>query len=466
MENTFVQQAIDVVGKAIEADNQGEYEKALSLYRDALQRFTLGLKYEKNEARKKLILERVEGYMGRAEELRDYVAKQNELDKGGGGGAATRKAGDGKDEDGDAEKKKLRGALAGAIVQEKPNIKWEDVAGLENAKESLKETVILPTRFPQLFTGKRRPFKGILLFGPPGTVDIHLTNRLVLLSFDHLPGKSYLAKAVATEADSTFFSVSSADLISKWQGESEKLVRNLFELARESEGGRAIIFIDEVDSLCGSRTEGESDSMRRVKTEFLVQMDGVGKEEAQILVLGATNIPWELDAAIRRRFEKRVYIPLPEAEARSYMVKLHLGDTPNDLSEDDFDRLGQITKGASGSDIKVLVKEALMQPLRRCQQAKQFYIDSEGCYKPCDQYPNCSSCPPKLSSDAPGKDYTCKKCGALRMALWDVPPDKLKAPDVRVEDFEKVMRSSVSTVSPEELKRFQEWTKLFGQDGA
>jgi SpoVK/Ycf46/Vps4 family AAA+-type ATPase len=87
-------------------------------------------------------------------------------------------------------------------------------------------------------------------------------------------GKSYLAKAVATEADSTFFSVSSADLISKWQGESEKLVRNLFELARESEGGRAIIFIDEVDSLCGSRTEGESDSMRRVKTEFLVQMDG------------------------------------------------------------------------------------------------------------------------------------------------------------------------------------------------
>ena len=139
MENSFIPQAIEVVSKAIEADNNGEYEKALGFYRDALGRFTLGLKYEKNEARKKLVMDRVEGYMKRAEELRDYIAKQNELDRTGGGGSATRKAGDGKDEDQDAEKKKLRGALAGAIVQEKPNIKWEDVAGLENAKESLKE---------------------------------------------------------------------------------------------------------------------------------------------------------------------------------------------------------------------------------------------------------------------------------------------------------------------------------------
>ncbi len=237
-------------------------------------------------------------------------------------------------------------------------------------------------------------------------------------------------------------------------------------MARESENGRAIIFIDEVDSLCGSRSEGESDSLRRVKTEFLVQMDGVGKQDGQVLILGATNIPWELDAAIRRRFEKRVYIPLPEAEARTYMVQLHLGDTPNDLTEDDFQKLGEITEGASGSDIGVLVKEALMQPLRRCQQAKQFYVDEAGNYHPCDQYPSCSKCPPKLSSDPPNKDYTCRHCGAKRMTLWEVPPEKLVAPPVQRTDFEKVMRNSVSTVSEDELQRFVEWTKLFGQDGA
>ena len=242
------------------------------------------------------------------------------------------------------------------------------------------------------------------------------------------------------------------------------MVRNLFELARESEGGRAIIFIDEVDSLCGSRSEGESDSARRVKTEFLVQMDGVGKNAGRVLVLGATNIPWELDAAIRRRFEKRVYIPLPDAEARAYMVQLNLGDTPNELVESDYERLGEITEGASGSDIKVLVKEALMEPLRRCQQAKQFVINEAGDYLPCEKYPNCAHCPPKLSSDSDEKNKTCKKCGALRMALWDVPSDKLRAPMVKLKDFETTLKHSFSSVSADELKRFQDWTKQFGKD--
>lgn len=451
MDNSFVDQAIALIKQAVEADNANEYEKALGFYRDALQRFTMGIKYEKNPQRKQLLVERVDGYMKRAEELKEHVNKEKKPKE--------EKKNDDKDKNGDEEDgsksddpetKKLRGALAGAVVSEKPNVKWEDVAGLESAKESLKETIILPMMFPSLFVGERKPFKGILLFGPPGT------------------GKSFLAKAVATEADSTFFSVSSADLISKWQGESEKLVRNLFEMAREeSKGSRAIIFIDEVDSLCGTRQEGESDSARRVKTEFLVQMDGVGKAEGSVLILGATNVPWDLDAAIRRRFEKRVYIPLPDPAARTYMVKMNVGDTPNNLQKEDYVQLGKITKGASGSDIEVMVKEALMEPLRRCQQAKQFLFENDGKYVPCEQYPNCSLCTPKLSSDPPGKKYTCQHCGALRMTLWEIPhPEKLDAPPVTMRDFEKVMRHSHSTVSEAELSKFTEWTAMFGQDGA
>lgn len=142
-----------------------------------------------------------------------------------------------------------------------------------------------------MFVGMRKPWKGILLYGPPGT------------------GKSLLAKACATECSATFFSVSSSDLISKYVGESEKLVRSLFEMARSQKP--SIIFIDEVDSLTGARNDQENESTKRVKTEFLVQMQGktykigVGKDDDGILVLGATNIPWGLDSAIRRRFEKR-----------------------------------------------------------------------------------------------------------------------------------------------------------------
>ena len=196
-------------------------------------------------------------YLERAEKLKAYVKNKphkNDKKPVKAGDSANNKDDDSDEEDKD--KKKLMNQLEGAIVMEKPNIQWADVAGLEGAKEALKEAVILPIKFPHLFTGNRKPWKGILLFGPPGT------------------GKSYLAKAVATEANnSTFFSVSSSNLVSKWLGESEKLVKNLFEMARQHKP--SIIFIDEIDSLCSTRSDNESESARRIKTEFLVQMQGL-----------------------------------------------------------------------------------------------------------------------------------------------------------------------------------------------
>jgi len=255
MSGNTLQKAIDLVTKATEEDKNKNYEEALRLYEHAVEYFLHAIKYEaQSDKAKESIRAKCVTYLERAEKLKEYIkgGKKKPIKDGASESKKDSKGSDSEDDD-DPEKKKMQGKLSDAIVIEKPNIKWSDVAGLEAAKEALKEAVILPIKFPHLFTGNRKPWRGILLFGPPGT------------------GKSYLAKAVATEANnSTFFSVSSSDLVSKWLGESEKLVKNLFEMAREQKP--SIIFIDEIDSLTSSRSDNESESARRIKTEFLVQM--------------------------------------------------------------------------------------------------------------------------------------------------------------------------------------------------
>ncbi len=152
-----------------------------------------------------------------------------------------------------------------------------------------------------------------------------------------------MAKACATEAQGTFYSLSASNIVSKWMGESERLVSSLFSMARKTKP--SVIFIDEIDSMLSARSEGDNEASRRIKTEFLVQMQGVGKDDDGILVLGATNIPWDLDPAVRRRFQKKIYIPLPDEEARHVMFRLNLGDTPHNISEDDIKDLAALTDG-------------------------------------------------------------------------------------------------------------------------
>lgn len=380
------------------------------------------IKYEKNDKTKDFIRKKLVEYMDRAEQLKQEANSQKKKAPVPVGDSNKKK-----DDSGlDSETKKLRQGLEGAILSERPNVRWDDVAGLDGAKESLKEAVILPIKFPQLFTGKRTPWRGILLYGPPGT------------------GKSYLAKAVATEAHSTFYAVSSSDLVSKWMGESERLVKNLFQMARENRP--SIIFIDEVDSLCGTRGEGESEASRRIKTELLVQMNGVGNDDTGVLVLGATNIPWALDIAIRRRFEKRIYIPLPDAPARARMFQLHIGQTPCALTQKDFRMLAEKTQGYSGSDIAVIVRDALMQPIRKVQMATHFKrVQNEGkeYWTPC----------------SPGDRQ------AREMTWADVGGDELWEPELTLSDFLKAVMSSRPTVNEEDLERQINFTNDFGQEG-
>ncbi|KAL0390639.1 UNVERIFIED_CONTAM: protein SUPPRESSOR OF K(+) TRANSPORT GROWTH DEFECT 1 [Sesamum calycinum] len=420
MYSNFKEQAIEYVRQAVAEDNAGNYAKAFPLYMNALEYFKTHLKYEKNPKIKEAITQKFTEYLRRAEEIRAV------LDEGGSGptsngdaAVATRpktKPKDGNDgEDGDKEK--LRAGLNSAIIREKPNVKWNDVAGLESAKQALQEAVILPVKFPQFFTERsylvivmigsmflqkrqETPVEGFLLYGPPGT------------------GKSYLAKAVATEADSTFFSSPS------------------------------IIFIDEIDSLCGQRGEGnESEASRRIKTELLVQMQGVGHNDDKVLVLAATNTPYSLDQAIRRRFDKRIYIPLPDLKARQHMFKVHLGDTPHNLTESDFEVLARRTEGFSGSDISVCVKDVLFEPVRKTQDAMFFVKTSNGMWMPCG---------PKQ----PGAvQTTMQELAAQGLAAKIIPPP------ISRTDFDKVLARQRPTVSKADLEVHERFTKEFGEEG-
>lgn len=434
----FLQTAIQIVTQATEADQAQKFDEAFRLYQLSLQYFKTALKYEKNNSIKLTIRDKMEEYITRAEQLKDMLDKKKKTPvaaaaNGTNGKSSGKKSSD--EEDVDPEDKKRQEGLASAILKEKPGIKWDDVAGLDAAKEALKEAVILPIKFPQLFKGKRKPWRGILLYGPPGT------------------GKSYLAKAVATEANSTFFSVSSADLMSKWLGEGEKLVKNLFEIARENRP--SIIFIDEVDSLASNRGDGGNDATNRIKTEFLVQMNGVGNDVDGILVLAATNIPWCLDPAIRRRFEKRIYIGLPEAAARTRMIQIHLGNTPHTLSNENLKELGEKTELFSGSDISVVVRDAMMQPVRAVQTATHFKKVSGP--SPSDPSVTVNDL---LTPCSPGD-----KEGAIEMSWTDVDGSKLMEPVITYHDFLKSLKTTRPTVNQKDLDRYAEWTTEYGQEG-
>ncbi len=323
----------DLAKKAIEFDDKSNFDEACKYYIKAAEKLQQMIRLDENPNNRAVYKNRAMEYCQRAQMLKNQQNPNgNPEEKKEEKKSEEKKSEDKKPEEkkeekkeDDAETKKLMENLSGCVVTEKPNVKWTDVAGLEKAKEALQEAVILPLKFPQLFTGKRKPWKGILLYGPPGT------------------GKSYLAKACATEAKGTFFSLSASNIISKWMGESERLVKALFDLARRQKP--AIIFIDEIDSLMSARTDGENESTRRVKTEFLVQMQGVGKDDHGILVLGATNIPWGLDPAVRRRFQKKIYLGLPDFDARKYMLRSNLGKTTHILGDEDFEELAGRTEG-------------------------------------------------------------------------------------------------------------------------
>uniref|UniRef100_A0A3Q7J8Q7 AAA+ ATPase domain-containing protein n=1 Tax=Solanum lycopersicum TaxID=4081 RepID=A0A3Q7J8Q7_SOLLC len=231
-------------------------------------------------------------------------------------------------------------------------VKWDDVAGLSEAKRILQETVVLPLFMPEYFQGLqigiRRPWRGVLLFGPPGK------------------GKTLLAKAVATECGMTFMNISCSSLCGNWYGESERLTWCLFKLARAH--APTMIFIDDIDSLCsvrGSATEHETS--RRLMAELLVQIDGLNNSNStsgkMVTLLAATNFPGNLDEELSR-LEKWIYIPLPDFETRKELIQINLKSIEL-APEVDIEQVAQKTKGYSGDDLTNICRDASLNGMRQ-----------------------------------------------------------------------------------------------------
>ncbi|TXT61712.1 MAG: Vps4-like ATPase [Promethearchaeota archaeon] len=400
VDSKLYQFAVKEANEAVALDGKGKYRQAINKYQRAAESLLQFIKYNKNPTMVNRCKAQIEEYLERAKILKTHLDGP-QVRKSRPGAGLDRDEGKLQDEGEGVseEEKELLDTISGTILSESPNVKWKDIAGLQSSKQILREAIVLPILKPELFTGARKPWSGVLLFGPPGC------------------GKTLLAKAAATECQATFFSVSSADLLSKWLGESEKLISSLFKLARMK--APSLVFIDEIDSVATKRGGGsESGGERRVKTQLLSEIQGIKTtEDKPLLTLGATNRPWDIDNAMLSRFQKKVYVPLPDMKARAAIFKIHTKGVNMNLTEEDFVELAVRAEGYSGRDISNVCRETIMIPIRE--------LDMSGVLENSDQDVNVR--------------------------------------DVTIDDFKKTLKKVKPMVDKHDLKHYQDWAEEFGE---
>lgn len=393
--------------EAIRFDSQGARGMAIKNYQSAIQTLVQLARLYPDYKLNSMYLKRAELYQERIKALQAAHGIEPPSNNDSAEGftfqpprrapsSDSEPSGDIDDKSGPAVVQQLKANYNDLIMKEKPNIQWDEVVGLDDAKKALRESIIFPVQRPDLFPlGWPR---GLLMYGPPGC------------------GKTLLAAATASEIDSYFITVDAASIMSKWLGEGEKNVAKLFNSARkllEKEAKSVIVFIDELDSILGSRSN-EVGGEIRVRNQFLKEMDGIADKgkNLHLYIIGATNKPWALDWPFLRRFQKRIYVPLPDIGARTQMLKQYTAPLKMD-ADLKIDDLSKMTDGYSGSDMRDIC------------QAGQLRVVSE------------------LFDQSGGEDK------------------EIQPRPIDVNDFKEILRSRRPSVSAEMLKAYSNWAENF-----